>query len=37
MEYENGRIYEGSFKDDVRWGRGYEKYPNGNVYHGDFL
>lgn len=37
MEYENGRVYEGSWKADLRNGQGFEKYANGNHYSGHFL
>ena len=36
MQYENGRIYEGSWVNDRRHGKGYEKYSNGNIYEGEF-
>jgi hypothetical protein len=36
MKYQNGRLYEGEWKSDVRSGKGYEKYQNGNVYLGFF-
>ena len=29
--YENGRIYEGSWKADKRHGRGFELFANGNT------
>lgn len=37
MEYENGRVYEGSWTNDLRTGQGFEKYANGNHYNGQFL
>ena len=37
MEYDNGRVYEGHWKDDLRTGAGYEIYANGNFYRGEFL
>ena len=36
MCYDNGRVYEGSWIQDHREGKGYEKYDNSNVYIGDF-
>ncbi len=36
MKYKNGRVYEGSWYQDLRSGMGYEKYQNGNVYVGQF-
>ena len=36
MKYKCGRAYEGDWKNDVRHGRGYEKYENMNVYIGQF-
>jgi hypothetical protein len=34
MVYLNGRIYEGEWFNDKRFGKGYEIYPNGNRYEG---
>lgn len=34
MKYKSGRLYEGDWLNDLRHGRGYEKYANGNVYLG---
>lgn len=34
MIYKTGRFYEGEWLNDLRHGRGYEKYHNGNVYIG---
>jgi len=34
MKYKSGRLYEGDWEDDVRHGRGYERYLNGNYYIG---
>lgn len=36
MEYDNGRVYEGEWKEDLRNGSGYELYANGNNYLGEF-
>lgn len=36
MKYKSGRVYEGDWLTDLRDGRGYERYQNGNVYLGDF-
>jgi len=36
MIYTNGRQYEGSWLKDLRSGKGWERYPNKNVYNGDF-
>ena len=30
MRYRNARIYEGDWEADLRHGKGFEKYPNGN-------
>ena len=30
--YKCNRVYEGSWLNDMRWKRGYERYPNGNIY-----
>lgn len=35
-QYENSRHYEGSWKNDKREGKGYERFSNGNVYIGDY-
>lgn len=37
MLYSTGRRYEGSWEDDVRHGRGYERHTNGNYYIGNFV
>ena len=34
MEYDNGRVYEGEWKDDLR--NGYEIYANGATYEGEW-
>jgi MORN repeat len=34
MKYANGRQYEGDWSADLRDGRGFERYPNSNFYHG---
>jgi len=36
MRYRNGRVFEGDWDDDVRHGRGFEKYVNGNTYQGEY-
>ena len=28
MKYRNGRQYEGDWVDDIREGKGFERYPN---------
>jgi len=37
MRYKSGRVYEGDWEDDVRHGRGFERYPTGNTYLGEFV
>jgi hypothetical protein len=34
MKYKSGRLFEGTWQNDLRHGRGYEKYENGNFYLG---
>ena len=36
MKYKNGRQYEGEWEHDLRQGRGFEKYPNGNSFYGQY-
>jgi len=36
MKYDSGRFYEGSWKNDLRDGKGYEHFPNGNSYEGEY-
>jgi hypothetical protein len=36
MKYMSERVYEGEWDEDYRHGRGYERYPNGNIYIGEF-
>ncbi len=36
MIYQNGRVYEGNWMNDLRWGSGYERYSSGNWYRGNF-
>ena len=36
MKYKSGRLYEGEWLNDVRSGKGYERYSNGNIYQGYF-
>ena len=37
MLYSNGRIYEGEWLNDVKFGKGFELYPSGNYYLGNFV
>jgi hypothetical protein len=37
MYYKKNRVYEGEWMNDVRHGKGYERYSNGNKYEGDFI
>ena len=34
MLYYSGRIYEGDWQNDYKFGRGFEIYPNSNRYEG---
>jgi hypothetical protein len=34
MVYNTGRRFEGTWLDDLRHGRGFERHPNGNYYQG---
>ena len=34
INFLNGEIYDGHFKDDYKSGQGYIKYPSGNSYDG---
>ena len=36
MKYANGRQYEGAWGKDIRNGKGFERYPQGNSYYGYF-
>ena len=36
MKYRNVRQYEGFWDRDLRDGKGFERYPNGNTYFGQF-
>jgi hypothetical protein len=36
MKYNNGDIYEGDWKKDVKEGKGKMKYNNGDIYEGDW-
>lgn len=36
MKYKSGRVYEGEFLNDIRHGRGYERFENNNYYLGEF-
>jgi hypothetical protein len=35
--YADGKIYEGEWKDDLKYGRGKMSYANGDVYDGMWL
>ena len=35
MNYKNGDIYEGEFKNDLKKGKGKMIYKNGDIYEGD--
>jgi hypothetical protein len=37
MIHDNGRVYEGNWEKDFKTGKGYEEYPSGNRYWGDYL
>jgi hypothetical protein len=30
-------VYEGEFSLDFKAGKGYQKFPNGSIYFGDFV
>lgn len=30
MLYDTGRLYEGEWQNNLKFGKGYELYPNGN-------
>lgn len=34
MVYKTGRIYEGNWQKDMRDGKGFERFMNGNLYDG---
>lgn len=36
MKYKTSRLYEGDWVNDLRQGKGYERYAKGNVYLGYF-
>ena len=36
MNYNNGDIYEGEFKNDKKEGKGKIIYKNGEIYEGEF-
>ena len=36
MIYDNKRIFEGSWNNDLKEGNGYEKFPNGCTYKGEY-
>jgi hypothetical protein len=37
MLYKTGKIYEGEWENDAKYGRGLEIFPNGNRYEGCFV
>ena len=38
MVYDNGRLYEGNWKEDLKEGEaGFEKFPNGCMYSGAYI
>ena len=37
MQYRKARVYEGQWDQDMRNGRGMERYSNGNRYEGEFM
>ena len=37
MLYPNGRVYEGEWQNDCKFGKGYELFPNGNEYEGYYV
>ena len=37
MMYFSGRLFEGDWQNDTKFGRGFELYPNGNAYEGYFV
>lgn len=37
MLYNDGRIYEGNWMSDYKYGEGYEKFANQCVYQGEFI
>jgi hypothetical protein len=37
MAYHNGRVYEGSWENDFKHGKGYERFSNNSKYEGAFM
>ena len=37
MVYSSGRVYEGEWQNDKKFGKGLEIDSNGNRYEGDFV
>ncbi|KAL4441157.1 hypothetical protein ABPG74_002107 [Tetrahymena malaccensis] len=37
MIYNNGRLYEGLWENDLKHGKGFEKFPNCSVYEGQYV
>lgn len=37
MLYLTGRLYEGDWENDLKFGKGFELYPNGNRYEGLYV
>jgi len=36
MTYNNGHVYDGEWKEDMKHGKGKMIYKNGNVYEGEW-
>ncbi len=36
MLYNNERVYEGQWQRDLKHGQGFEKFPNGCIYEGQY-
>ena len=36
ISYGSGRVYEGGWEDDVRHGRGFERFASGNTFLGEY-
>ena len=37
MLYTNNRVYEGTWLDNFKHGKGYEKFANGAIYSGTYV
>lgn len=37
MVYQNGRVFEGCWENDLKHGRGYEHFQNGSHYEGTYV